>query len=54
MIGPHYEHPHKFETAVRVGDDVVVKLMTGYDAAVVYNHGLYLREPDGLAWSRKR
>lgn len=24
-----------------------------FDVAVVYNHGLYMREYDGLAWSRR-
>lgn len=28
--------------------------MAAYDHAVVYNHALYLREPDGKAWSRVR
>lgn len=27
---------------------------TGFDWAVVYNHGLYLRSLDGLSWDRKR
>lgn len=24
--------------------------MVGFDICVVYNHALYMREPDGLAW----
>ena len=27
-------------------------LMHGFDICVVWNHALYAREPDGLAWSR--
>lgn len=27
--------------------------MRGFAEAVAYNHGLYLREADGLAWSRR-
>lgn len=26
----------------------------GFDICVVYNHGLYVREYDGLAWSVRR
>lgn len=49
-----YEHPHPF-LCVWVSENAQKPMtMRGFDRAVVYNHGLYLREPDGLAWSLKR
>ncbi len=50
-----YVHPDPVYIDVQIADGI--KLldvpMTSMDFAVVYNHALYLREPDGLAWSRK-
>lgn len=40
---------------VWVGENAMFpKVMRAFDVAVVYNHALYFRETDGLAWSRAR
>lgn len=49
-----YEHPEPVAVWLQFAGGVRVRrYMRGYDLAVVYNHALYLREPDGLAWRRK-
>lgn len=44
-----YYHPDPI--CIWVGENATKPLLVqGIDTAVVYNHALYLRERDGLAW----
>lgn len=66
MIGKHYKYltnsyveamgMEKFPVdrgnfEVWIGDALYPTTMRGFDVCVAYNHALYVREPDGLAWS---
>jgi hypothetical protein len=69
MQGPHFEYltrsyvaalglepflyQHQEPIVVWTEYSPAPKIMTGYDFAVVYNHALYFRAPDGLSWDRK-
>lgn len=41
------------DVAIAPGVKLLNVPMVGRDFAVVYNHCLYFREPDGLAWTRR-
>lgn len=50
-----HERPKPVLADVQIAPGVKLRdvPMVAHDWVVVYNHGLYFREPDGLAWSRR-
>lgn len=55
-LEPHLHFVGHISMCYWISENATKPVTQDYDAyeyAVVYNHALYFREPDGLAWVRK-